>query len=83
MIKARQSSLLPKNLDRLGPTARSRREPSIDRAAVALRANNHAIESVDRQDDACEHNPANNPKLVHGAHRILAGSKQFGETSIP
>ena len=83
MIKTCEPPLLPENLYRLGSAAGSRREASIDRIAVALRANDHAIESVDRQNDAREHNRANNPKLAHGAHKVLAGSKQFGETSMP
>ena len=83
MIKTCEPTLLPENLGGLGSVAGSRCEPSIDRTAVALRANNHAIERVDRQDDACEHNPTNNPKLVHGAHKVRAGSKQFAETSMP
>ena len=83
MIKCGQSPLLSENLDGLGSAGSSRRQSTIDCIAVALRADDHAIESVDRQDDAGEHNPANNPKLAHRAHRVLAGSKQFGETSMP
>ena len=83
MIKTCEPPLVPQNDDGLGAVTGSRREASIDRIAVVSRANNHAIESVDGKDDGGEHNPANNPKLVHAAHRGLAGSKQFGETSMP
>ena len=90
MIEIGEAALLTENIDGGAPSAavNARREASFDRVAVALRTTHHPVERLNREDDACEHNPANNPKLAHlahkiGAHRVLAGSKQFDETSMP
>ena len=95
MIEIGEPALLTENIDRLAPgsVADACREASFDRVAVALSATHHPVDRLDRKDDPCEHNPANNPKLAHwthkigihkiGAHRVLAGSKQFDETSMP
>jgi hypothetical protein len=85
MIKIGEAALLTKNLDRRASSsiACACGQASLDRGAVTLSACSHPVERVDREDDPGEHNPANNPKLAHVAHRVRAGSKQFDETSMP
>ena len=95
MIEINEPALLTKDFDGGATSAAANAcgQASLDRDAVALGATHHPVDRLDRKDDPCEHNPANNPKLAHwthkigihkiGAHRVLAGSKQFDETSMP
>ena len=59
MIEIGEAALLAENIDGVAPrsAASACGQASLDRVAVALGATHDAVERLDREDDACEHNP--------------------------
>ena len=59
MIEIGESTLLAENFDRRAASSAASAcgQASLDRVAVALGATHDAVERLDREDDACEHNP--------------------------